>query len=58
MLDILARLLMGVLQFYAWTVVLGLVVLATIMLAEGALDLVRDRRRWQVARSSTPRINT
>jgi cytochrome c biogenesis protein CcdA len=57
MLDILARLLMGVLQFYAWTVGLGLMVLAVIMLLEGAVDLVRDRRRWQLSRSSTRRIN-
>jgi hypothetical protein len=54
MIDILGGLAMRVLQFYAWTVGLGLVVLAVIMLAEGTVDLIRDRRAWRTSRSSTP----
>ena len=43
MLEIIGGLLTGVLQFYAWTVGLGLVALFVIMLVEGAIDFVRDR---------------
>ena len=55
MLDIISRLLVGVLQFYAWTVGLGLVALFLIMLVEGASDFVRDRRQWHGPRSTFPR---
>ena len=55
MLDTLGGLLMGVLQFYAWTVGLGLIVLVAIMLVEGAVDLIRGRRPLHISRSSMPR---
>jgi len=45
MLDILSRLLIGVIQFYLWTVGVGLVVLFAIMLLEGAVDFIRDSHR-------------
>ena len=54
MLDMFAGLLMGVVRFYAWTVGLGLIVLVAIMLVEGAVDLIRERRPWH-SRSSMPR---
>jgi hypothetical protein len=43
MLATLTGVLNGVAHFYAWTVGIGLVVLALIMLAQGAADLIRDR---------------
>ena len=52
MFDFIRGLLVGVLQFYAWTVGLGLLVLLMIALVEGAVDLARDRRPWQLSRSS------
>jgi hypothetical protein len=58
MLDIVGGLFTAVLQFYAWTVGLGLVALILIMLVEGAIDLVRDRWPWQVPRSSLSRRQT
>ena len=57
MLAILSNLVWGVVQFYAWTVGLGLVVLFTILVVEGVVDLIRDRRSWRPSRSSLPRIN-
>jgi hypothetical protein len=57
MLDILGGLLLGALQIYAWTVGLGLAVLAAIMLVEGAVDLVRDRRPWRPSRSPMPQTH-
>lgn len=58
MFDTIRGLLAGVVQFYAWTVGLGLIVLLLIALIEGAVDLLRDRRRpWQHARSSLSRRN-
>jgi hypothetical protein len=58
MFDMIRGLLAGVLQFYAWTVGLGLLVLLLIALIEGAVDLLRDRRRpWQHARSTLSRRN-
>ena len=55
MLAFVGGLLIGVLRFYAWTVGLGLVALFLIMLVEGAVDLVRDRRSWRGPRPSLPR---
>lgn len=58
MLDMIRGLLAGVLQFYAWTVGLGLIVLLLITLVEGAVDLLRDRPRpWHPSRSSLSRRN-
>ena len=57
MLDLLGGLLMGVLRFYAWTLGLGLVVLAAIMVIEGAVDLLRDLRLLPSPRSSMSRHN-
>jgi hypothetical protein len=57
MLDLLGGLLTGVLRFYAWTVGLGLVVLAAIMVIEGAVDLLRDLRLLPSSRSSMSRHN-
>jgi len=58
MFDMIRGLLVGGLQFYAWTVGLGLIVLLVIALIEGAVDLLRDRRRpWQHSRSSLSRRN-
>jgi len=51
MIDFLTGLLMGVLQFYAWTVGSGLVVLALIMIGEGAVDFIRDMRPARVSRA-------
>jgi len=50
MIDFLTGLLMGVLQFYAWTVGVGLVVLALISLVEGAVDFIRDVRPVRLSR--------
>ena len=58
MFDFISGLLMGVLQFYAWTVGLGLVALSLIMLVEGAIDLIRDRHQWQTSRSTLSRRHT
>jgi hypothetical protein len=58
MIDIIGGLLMGVLQFYAWTVGLGLVALFLIMVVESAIDLVRDLRPWHTPRSSFSRRHT
>ena len=54
MLAFVGGLLIGVLRFYAWTVGLGLVALFLIMLVEGLVDLVRDRRSWRGPRPSLP----
>lgn len=53
MLDIIGRLLNGVLQFYAWTVGAGILALILIMLVEGATDLLRERWRagWHAPQS-------
>jgi hypothetical protein len=51
MFDFIRGLLVGVLQFYAWTVGLGLLALLMIALVERAIDLVRDRRSWHGQRS-------
>ena len=58
MIDILGGLALRVLQIYAWTVGLGLVVLGVIMLVEGTVDFLRDRHPRQTSRSSTPQMNT
>jgi hypothetical protein len=58
MIDIIGGLLTGVLQFYAWTVGLGLVALFVIMVVESAIDLVRDLRPWHGSRSTLSRRQT
>jgi len=58
MIDIIGGLLMGVLQFYAWTVGLGLVALFLILVGESAIDLIRDLRPWHTRRSTLSRRQT
>jgi hypothetical protein len=58
MIDIIGGLLMGVLQFYAWTIGLGLVALFLIMVGESAIDLIRDLRPWHTRRSTLSRRRT
>jgi hypothetical protein len=58
MIDAIGGLLMGVLQFYAWTVGLGLVALFLIMVVESAIDLIRDLRPWHTRRSTLSRRQT
>jgi len=54
MIDKISTIARGLVQFYAWTVGGGLVLLALVMLWQGAIDLVRE---WASATRSRGRGN-